>query len=235
MHDTHGTSLRMFERGATLRAAARPAGRAGRPAAAPGRACADGRPGARRLGRRSRVGADPRRGARTRSLAQPRSEARPGRLGDAHPGDTRRRRRGADRGLLRARRGGRDARGARVRCARARLRRRTGRTAHQDGVGVGRAPGRRGRCLPDSRPQRGGRPLGRRLGARDRRRALRVPRGRMAVRLDARAAAAARLAQGRRGDAGNHADDRGRGGPAAGADPRRPRRRARPARRVVRS
>ena len=165
----------------------------------------------------------------------PGSEARPGRLGDARPGDTRRRRRGAGRGLLRARRGGRGARGARVRCARARLRRRTGRTAHQDGVGAGRAPGRRGRCLPDSRPQRRGRPLGRRLGARDRRRALRVPRGRMAVRLDACAAAAARLAQGRRGGAGNHVDDRGRGGSAAGSGPRRPRRRACPARRVVRS
>ena len=119
--------------------------------------------------------------------------------------------------------------------ARARLRRRTGRTAHRDGVGAGRAAGRRGRCLPDSRAQRGGRPLGRRLGARDRRGALRVPRGRVGVRLDARAAAAARLAQGRHGRAGNHADGRGGGDPAAAADPRRPRRRARPARRVVRT
>ena len=103
MHDAHGTSLRMFERRSNAAGGSGPADRAGRPAAAPGRACADGRPGTRRLGRRSRVGADPRRGARTRSLARPRSEARPGGLGDAHPGDARGRRRGADRGLLRAR------------------------------------------------------------------------------------------------------------------------------------
>ena len=97
-----------------------------------------------------------------------------------------------------------------------------------------RALGRRGRRVPDPRPQRLRRPLGRRLGARDRRGALSVPRGRVAVRMDARAAAAARLAPGCRGDAGDHPDGRRGGRPAAGADAGRARRRARPARRVVR-
>ena len=155
-------------------------------------------------------------------------------MGDARPGDARRRRRGADRGLVRAGRAGGDAGGARGRRARARLRRRMGRATHRVGVGVGCAPGRRGRCAPDPRPQRVRRPLDRSMGARDRRRALRVPRGRVALRVDARAAAATRLAQGRRGDAGDHADDRSGGCRAAGPDPRGPRRRARPARGVVR-
>ena len=106
--------------------------------------------------------------------------------------------------------------------------------AHGHGVAAGRAVRRRGRRVPDPRPQRVRRPLGRRVGARDRRGALRVPRGRVAAAVDARAAAAALLAQGRRGDAGDHAGDRGCGRPAAGRDPGRPARRARAARRVVR-
>ena len=131
-------------------------------------------------------------------------------------------------------RAGRGAGGARGRRAGARLRRRIGRAAHRDGVDAGRALGRRGRRVPDPRPQRVRRPIGRRVGARDRRGALRVPGRRVAGRVDARAAAAARLAQGRRGDAGHRADDRGSRRRAAGPDARRPRRRARPAGRVVR-
>ena len=123
---------------------------------------------------------------------------------------------------------------ARGRRARPRRGRRMGRAAHEDGGDVRRALRRRGRRVPDPRPQRVRRPLGRRVGAGDRRGALRVPRGRVAAAVDAQAAPAAPLAQGRRGDAGDRADDRGRGRPAAGGDPGRARRRARPARRVVR-
>ena len=83
-------------------------------------------------------------------------------------------------------------------------------------------------------PQRVRRPLGRRVGARDRRGTLRVPRRRLAAAVDARAAAAALLAQGRRRDAGDRAGGRGCRRPAAGSDPGRPPRRTRPARRVVR-
>ena len=54
------------------------------------------------------------------------------------------------------------------------------------------------------------------------------------LRVDARAAAAARLAQGRRGDAGHHADDRRSRCRAPGPDAGGPRRRARPPRRIVR-
>ena len=60
------------------------------------------------------------------------------------------------------------------------------RPAHRDGVGAGCAVRRRGRCLPDPRPLRVRRPDGRRMGAADRRRALRVPRRRVAARVDAR-------------------------------------------------
>ena len=109
-----------------------------------------------------------------------------------------------------------------------------GRATQRDGVGVGRALRRRGRRVPDPRPQRVRRPLGRRVGARDRRGTLRVPRSRVAAAVDARAAAAALLAQGRRCDSGDRADDRGCRRPAAGSDPGRPRRRACPACRVVR-
>ena len=100
--------------------------------------------------------------------------------------------------------------------------RRVGRAAHGHGVDARRALRRRGRRVPDRRPQRVRRALHRRVGARDRRGALRVPRGRVAAAVAARAAAAALLAQGRRGDAGDRAGDRGRGRPAAGADPRPP-------------
>ncbi len=72
------------------------------------------------------------------------------------------------------------------------------------------------------------------VGARDRRGALRVPRSRVAVSVDARAASAAPLAQGRRGDAGDRAGDRRRRRPAPGRDPGRPARRTRAALRVVR-
>ena len=68
-----------------------------------------------------------------------------------------------------------------------------------------------------------------RMGAGDRSRALPVPRRRVAAAVDARAAAAAPLAQARRGHAGSRADGRGRRGPAAGAHPGPPPRRARPA------
>ena len=93
-----------------------------------------------------------------------------------------------------------------------------------------RALRRRGRRVPDPRPQRVRRPLGRRVGARDRRGALRLPRRRVGAAVDARAAAAALLAQGRRRDAGHRAHGRRRRRPAAGADRGRARRRARPAR-----
>ena len=61
-----------------------------------------------------------------------------------------------------------------------------------------------------------------------------VPRRGLAAGMDARAAAAALLAQGRRRDAGDRPDHRDRRRPVAGADPGRPRRRARPACRVLR-
>ena len=124
--------------------------------------------------------------------------------------------------------------GARGRRAGARLRRRIRRAAHRDGVDPGRALGRRGRRVPDPRARRLRRPLGRRVGAPDRRGPLRVPGRRVAGRVDARAAAAARLAKDGCGDAGHRACDRGSGRAPARPHPRRPRRRARPARRVVR-
>ena len=77
-------------------------------------------------------------------------------------------------------------------------------------------------------------PVRRRLGARDRPRALRVPRGGMGAPVDARAAAAARLAQDGDGVAGSRAGDRGRGGPAVGGEPHPAGRRPRHARRVFR-
>ena len=166
---------------------------------------------------------DHERGAGARPLPPRLRAAGPGRLGDAGPGHARRRRRGAGRGLVRRARAGRAAGGAHGRRARARRGRRLGRATHGDGVAAGRALRRRGRRVPDPRPQRVRRPLGRRVGARDRRGALRVPRGRVAAAVDARAAAAALLAQGRRGDAGDRADGRGCGRPAAGPDPGRPR------------
>ena len=82
--------------------------------------------------------------------------------------------------------------------------------AHRDGVRVRRALRRRGRRVPDPRPQRLRRPHVRHLGARDRGGALPVPARRVAAAVDARAAAAAPLAQGRHGGAGDRADGRGR-------------------------
>ena len=72
------------------------------------------------------------------------------------------------------------------------------------------------------------------VGARDRRGALRVRRGRLAAAVDARAAAAALLAQGRRGDPGRRADVRGRRRSAPLVDHRGAGRRAGLAGRVVR-
>ena len=85
---------------------------------------------------------------------------------------------------------------------------------------------RRGRRVPDPRPQHLRRPLGRRLGPLDRRRALRVLRGRLVVAVDAGGAAAALLAKGGRRDPGHRADDCGRGFPPVASDQGRPRRRA---------
>ena len=68
---------------------------------------------------------------------------------------------------------------------------------------AGRALRRRGRRVPDPRPQRVRRPLGRRVGARDRRGALRVPRRRLGAAVDARSrcrrATGARSSRRRRG------------------------------------
>ena len=107
--------------------------------------------------------------------------------------------------------------------------RRMGGAAHRDGDRAGGALRRRGRRVPDPRPQRLRRPHVRRVGARDRGRALPVPRRRVAAAVDARAAAAAPLAQGRRGDTGGRADGRGRRGPALGGRAGPPRCRARAA------
>ena len=101
-------------------------------------------------------------------------------------------------------------------------------------IRAGRALRRRGRRVPDPRPQRLRRPRVRRVGARDRGGALPVRRRRVAAAVDARAAAAAPLAQGRRGDAGDRADGRGRRRPAPRAHAGAPRRRARRARGVGR-
>ena len=81
---------------------------------------------------------------------------------------------------------------------------------------AGSAVRRRGRRVPDPRPQRVRGALGGRVGARDRGGTLRVPGGRLAVAMDARAAAAAVLAKGRRGYAGDRPDRRGRRRPACG-------------------
>ena len=82
-------------------------------------------------------------------------------------------------------------------------RRRLDRAAHGDGDAARRAVRRRGRRVPDPRPQRVRRPLGRRVGARDRRGALRVPRSRVAAAVDAcsrcRRATGARSSRRRRG------------------------------------
>ena len=172
--------------------------------------------------------------ARTCALARSVGEARPGRLGDPRPRDARGGRRRSDRGLVRAGRGDRDARDARVGRARARLRRRLGGAAHGDGVGARREAGRRGRRVPDPRAQRGGRPVRRRLGARDRACPLRIPRGGLEAALAARASAAARLAEDRDGVAGGRAGDRSRRGPADDREPDSSGRRPRDACRVVR-
>ena len=98
---------------------------------------------------------------------------------------------------------------------------------HRDGDGAGRALRRRGRRVPDPRPQRLRRPERRRVGARDRRGALPVPGRRVAAAVDARAAPAPPLAAGGRRGAGDRADGRGRRRPAARAHAGPPARRAR--------
>ena len=135
-------------------------------------------------------------------------------LGDARPGHPRRRRRRAGRGLLRTRHAGRAARGAGRRRALAGPRRRLDRAPHRDRDRAGRALRRRGRRVPDPRAQRVRRPHRRRVGARDRRGALPVPPRRVAAAVDARAAPAAPLAQGRRGRPGDRAHRRGGRRPA---------------------
>ena len=90
--------------GGTLRTVRRPGDRADRPGAAARGPRGDGRPRARRLGRRRRVRAWSWTRALARGLARYGSDRLgPGRLGDADPGHARRRRRGADRGLVRPR------------------------------------------------------------------------------------------------------------------------------------
>ena len=100
---------------------------------------------------------------------------------------------------------------------------------------LGAQTGRRGRCLPDPRAQRGGRPLGRRVGARDRR-----ERATRSSRPGGRSPGCARRCRGATG-ARSSRQSQGIALTIAAAevvplarDPRRPRRRARPARRVVR-
>ena len=150
-------------------------------------------------------------------------------MGDARPSHARRRRRRAGRGLVHY-----DTPVALlvtlgVGSAGAGRDRRMGGTAHRHGIRAGRALRRRGRRVPDRSPQRLRRARVRRVGARDRGRPLPVPGRRVAAAVDARAAAAAPVAQGRRGDAGDRADGRGRWGPAPRCHAGPPRRRARPA------
>ena len=149
-------------------------------------------------------------------------------MGDARPGHARRRRRGTDRRLVHARHAGRAARDAGRRRPRAGPGRWLARAAHRDHVRARRAVRRRGRRVPDPRPQRLRRLHVGRVGPRDRGGALPVPRGRVAAAVDARAAAAASLAQARHGDAGDRPDGRGRRDPVPGADAGPPGRRARP-------
>ena len=109
-----------------------------------------------------------------------------------------------------------------------------GGAAHADHSDPGRALRRRGRRVPDPRPQRVCRQLGGRVGDRNRRGTLRVPRRGLAAGVDARGVAAAILAQDGRGGGGDPADHRSVQLPAADCDPSRPRRRSRTAGRVVR-
>ena len=143
------------------------------------------RPQPRRLGGRGHLRSDHDCGTGTRPLLLPRRPAGPGRLGDARSGHARRRRRGAGRGLVRRARAGHDAGVARGARARRWTRSTDGSRGAHGRRAAGRAVRRRGRRVPDPHPQRVCRPLGRRVGAGDRRGPLRVPRGRMAAAVDA--------------------------------------------------
>ena len=209
-----------------------PAHRADRPGAAAGRPGGHRRARRDGLDRRHRLRRDHGDGAGTRPGVPSRRAAWAGVLGDARPGHARRRRRRAGRGLVRARHPGRAARDARGRRALPGPGRRMGGAAHRHGDRAGGALRRRGRRVPDPRAQRLRRARVRLVGARDRGRALPVPRRRVALAVDARAAAAAPLAQARRGHAGDRADGRGRRGPAPGPHAGPPPRRARAARGV---
>ena len=98
--------------------------------------------------------------ALARGLARRRGPAGAGVVVDARARHARRRRRRAGRGLVRARHAGRAARDARRRRARAGRGRRMDGAAHRDGDRAGRALRRRGRRVPDPRPQRLRRPRG---------------------------------------------------------------------------
>ena len=154
-----------------------------------------------------------------RSLARDGSAgARPGRLGHRCPGSARGRRGGAHRGLVCHSDAGGHAGVARDRRAVPGLRRRLGRTEHPDRVALWRRARRRGRRVPDPDAQPVRRPGGRLVGGRLRRSSVRVPGGGVAVRVDARAAAEARLAKDRDRGGGYRAGDRRRGCPAPHAD-----------------
>ena len=113
--------------------------------------------------------------------------ARPGRLGDAHAGHARRRRRGAVADSFEGPAPVALLVSAHGRRARARLGRRLDRATHRHGIDARRALRRRGRRVPDrsSSASTSRRSAGA-VGARDRRDALRVPRRRLAAAVDAR-------------------------------------------------
>ena len=160
-------------------------------------------------------------GARARTLARSVGEARPGGLGDADPRDARGRRRGSDSGLVRARTwrwrrwwrsrpwrsrstsstaGSRGARGRSRRSGRSWTARST---RSSSSCSASRSP----------RPPAPGCSL---IGLAR----YAVPRGGMGASVDARASAAARLAQDGDGVAGGRAGDRGLRGSAVGGEPR---------------
>ena len=143
------------------------------------------RPQRCRLGRRNHLRRSHECGPGARPLSLPLRSAEPGRLGDPCSGNARRGRRGTGRALFRTGRAGNAAGVTRGRRPWARRGRWMGRATHKDDGEVGCALRRRGRCVPDPRPQRVRRAHGRRVGARDRRGALRVPRSWVAAAVDA--------------------------------------------------
>ena len=142
--------------------------------------------------------------------------ARRGQPGDAHPSHARR---WGDRpGGRRARRAGARRRDGRARRRRPRPRRggRLGRAAYRNGVSAGRALRHGGRRVPDPGPECVRRWIGRPVGARHRRGAVRRLGGRPDGAVAAHAGAPALLAQARGGDPRHRAHGR-RGRPAARA------------------